>query len=142
MTSKVTVFALVNHRKTDEALERGEDDIPHKSIITSKGWEMLVRWEGGTTSWVPLKDIKMADPLMTAEYAVTSNLQEELAFSLWVSHTLQTRKRAISRLKASKVSMGNIKFEIKIPTTEETKELDRVNGNDYRKKAEKELIKV
>ena len=142
------IQGIIDHRRNDNAVKledlKDQPDQNRRRVITTKGWDMLVEWEGGTTSWIPLKDLKAADPLQTAEYAMVNNLDKEPAFSWWVKNTLRTRDRAISRLKASKASKGNIKFGIRVPSTiAEAEELDRINGNDYWKKAiEKELNKV
>ncbi|KAI2494420.1 Reverse transcriptase (RNA-dependent DNA polymerase) [Fragilaria crotonensis] len=44
------------------------------------GWEFLVRWKDGTTTWVAKKDMKVAYPVQAAKYAVQSSLAEEPAF--------------------------------------------------------------
>ena len=142
------IQGIIDHRCTDEAIKckdiQGEEGQPTKKLITTKGWEMLVEWEGGSSSWLPLRDIKSADPLMVAEYAVAHKLDKQPAFAWWVKTTLRTRDRAISRLKASKASRGNVKFGIQVPSTiEEAEALDRLNGNNHWAKAiEKELGKV
>ena len=40
-------------------------------MITTKGWDMLVRWKDGSQSWIPLKDVKESNPLETADYAIS-----------------------------------------------------------------------
>jgi hypothetical protein len=34
------------------------------------GWELLVMWKDQSMSWVPLKDLKVSNPVELAEYAV------------------------------------------------------------------------
>mmetsp|Transcript_16812 Transcript_16812/g.23805 ORF Transcript_16812/g.23805 Transcript_16812/m.23805 type:complete len:84 (+) Transcript_16812:3238-3489(+) len=60
------IVGIIDHRSTDEAVsledvKTKEGLPPRKNIITTKGWDLLVEWEGGATSWVPLKDIKAAN---------------------------------------------------------------------------------
>ena len=38
--------------------------------VTTKGWDLLVTWEDGSTTWVPLKDLRESNPVEVAEYAV------------------------------------------------------------------------
>ena len=37
---------------------------------TTKGWEILVKWKDGSTTWLELKDMKEAYSVQLAEYAV------------------------------------------------------------------------
>ena len=36
---------------------------------TTAGWKLKVQWKDGSSSWVPLKDLKESFPVETAEYA-------------------------------------------------------------------------
>jgi hypothetical protein len=36
---------------------------------TTKGWEILIQWKDGSTTWVSMKDIKDSYPVQLAEYA-------------------------------------------------------------------------
>jgi hypothetical protein len=58
---------------------------------TTKGWELCVEWKDGSTSWVPLKDLKTSNPLQVAEYAVAYNIANEPAFIWWIYDTLKCR---------------------------------------------------
>ena len=60
--------------------------------MTTKGWHLLVEWKGGGTGWIPLKDMKEAYPVETAEYAVANKIAEQPAFAWWVRHALRTRE--------------------------------------------------
>ena len=55
---------------------------------TTKGWELLVSWKDGSSSWVKLKDLKNSNPVEVAEYAVANRIQEEPAFAWWVKSVL------------------------------------------------------
>lgn len=96
---------------------------------TTKGWEILVQWKDGSTTWVSLKDMKNAYPVQMAEYAVQARVSREPAFAWWVRHVLQKRNRIIAKTK-SKYWVRTHKFGIKIPkTVEEAKRFDQENGN-------------
>ena len=42
---------------------------------------MLVRWNNGAQSWIPLKDVKEHNPLETEEYAMAQVINSEPDFS-------------------------------------------------------------
>ena len=98
---------------------------------TTIGWELLVRWKDGSTTWVALKDLKELYPVQLAEYAVQSRLAEEPAFAWWVPYTLKKRNRIIGKIK-SKYWVRTHKFGIKIPkTVAEARAIDAENGNTF-----------
>jgi hypothetical protein len=87
---------ITDHRKTDKAisLEDGFTVNKHgvkRPKITTAGWELEVEWKDGSSSWIPLKDLKESNPLEAAEYACASRIENEPAFKWWVRHTLHKR---------------------------------------------------
>ena len=54
----------------------------------------------GSTSWVPLKDLKESNPVETAEYAVANFIHEEPAFAWWVKDVLRKRDRILAKVKS------------------------------------------
>ena len=68
--------------------------------VTTQCWELEVEWRDGTTSWVPLKDLKDSNPVPLAEYAVANKISEEPAFAWWVRLTLKRRDRIIKKVKS------------------------------------------
>jgi hypothetical protein len=130
---------ILGHRSTDEAITKECGYINTKSgrkpIITTKGWEIYVRWKDQSTSWVNLRDLKESNPVELAEYAVALDLQSEPAFKWWVPYTLRKREAIIAKVN-SRFKKKNVKFGIEVPNTfEEALALDRRNGNDYWEKA-------
>lgn len=142
------ISGIVGHRKDESALTSDQSTIEvdgrKKRIATTKGWDMLVRWTDGSQSWIPLKDVKESNPLETAEYAFSREIDKEPAFVWWVKHVQRTKSRIINRVRASKQVKHRIKFGIKVPNTvEEALSLDADNHNDlWRKAIDKELDKV
>ena len=67
---------------------------------TTKGWELLVRWKDGTTSWVPLKDMKERYPVQTCEYSILVRIHEEPAFAWWTPYVIKKRNRIIAKVKS------------------------------------------
>ena len=62
---------------------------------TTAGWEVLCEWNDGTTTWLPLKEIKAGNPIELAEYTVANGIAEEPAFKWWFDFTLRKRNRII-----------------------------------------------
>jgi hypothetical protein len=95
---------IVDHRQTSVPLE---SDVTHVKIRgrqhpirTTKGWELCVLWKNGDTSWEQLKDMKEANPIETAEYAVAKGISNAPAFNWWALHTLKKRDVIISAVRA------------------------------------------
>ena len=96
---------------------------------TTKGWEMLIQWKDGSTTWVALKDIKEAYPVQAAEYAVENRISLEPAFAYWAPYVLKKRNRIIAKVK-SKYWVRTHKYGIEIPkNAEQAKIIDQKNGN-------------
>ena len=131
---------IVDHRSTSDALDRVDGWITlengvRKRRITTKGWKLKVEWTDGTASWIPLADLKEANPIETAEYAVSRGLHEEPAFAWWVQKTLKKRNKIIKKVK-HRMAKKNLKYGVVVPSTvEEALELDKANGNDLWSKA-------
>ena len=53
---------------------------------TTRGHELKCAWKDGTSTWIPLKDLKESYPIETAEFAVAMDLVESPAFKWWVSY--------------------------------------------------------
>lgn len=124
---------IVGHRSNSNAIKKedGYYDTPsgtRRRVITTKGWQLQVKWETGETSWIALKDIKESNPVQVAEYAVQNNLQSEPAFAWWVKAAL--RRRDIQISAASRRVRKQTKFGIEVPKDyAEAVELDRANQN-------------
>jgi hypothetical protein len=140
---------IIDHKKDNSAvtienmyLPSGDGSNP-KLRRTTIGWKLCVQWKDGTTSWIPLKELKESNPVETAEYAVANKLDQEPAFVWWIKDVLKKRDRIIKAVK-SRYLRRTHKFGIEIPkTVREALELDKTNGNDYWRKAiEKEMKNV
>jgi hypothetical protein len=58
---------IIDHRKNGRAVEADDAFITsHHGVKrrseTTVGWELLVQWRDGSTSWLPLKDLKNSFP--------------------------------------------------------------------------------
>jgi len=125
---------IVQTRTTGEEIPPSEAFFTTKSGIkrrkcTTKGWECLIQWKDGTTTWSKLKDVKDSYPIELAEYAVANQLSHYPVFAWWVPYVLKKRDRIVSKIK-SKYWIRTHKYGIKIPkTVKEAIQLDKENGN-------------
>jgi hypothetical protein len=110
---------------------------------TTKGWKLLVAWKGGSSSWIPLKDLKESHPVQVAEYALANKILEEPAFNWWARHVLRKRDRIIRKVK-SRYWERTHKYGILLPkTVAEALRLDRESGTDFWQRAiEKEMRNI
>lgn len=127
---------IIDHRSDASAIKiadgftlgKNGNRIPKKM---TKGWRFLCEWKDGTTTWVPLVDLKDSNPVDVAEYVIAHQLQEEPAFKWWVSHVIHKRNRIISKLKA-RLRRVTHKFGIRLPRTiTEALEIDKETGTDF-----------
>jgi hypothetical protein len=74
--------------KVDNFIENRHGQRRHK--LTTRGWNLLVSWKDGSTSWIPLKALKESNPIeMANNLAVANKISEEPA--LWVQDVLRCR---------------------------------------------------
>ena len=68
---------IIDHDKHDKALKDEDAFYPTKSgprpKCTTRGWKLLVEWNDGTNSWVPLRDLVDSYPVELTDYAATNN---------------------------------------------------------------------
>lgn len=125
---------IEDHRKLDDAIPIEKGTFTTKSgrqrkVLTTKGWELYVRWKDGSGDWVSLKDLKDSYPIPLADYAIANNLEDEPAFTWWVPYTLRKRKSIIAKVK-SKYWQRTHKYGVRIPkNVAEARAIDEANGN-------------
>jgi hypothetical protein len=125
---------IIDHRTDGSELNQQDAFITTRSGTkrrreTTKGYEILVQWKDGSTTWVALKDMKNSYPVQLAEYSIQRRIAGEPAFAWWVKHVLSKRNRIIGKLKA-KYWVRTHKFGVKIPkSVEEAKRIDDENGD-------------
>ena len=87
---------ITDHKKDGSALSKD-------AKLTTRGWKLLVSWKDGSTDWIPLNDLKEANPVEVVEYAVANRIAEEPAFDWWVRDVLRRRDRVlIKKVKSTK----------------------------------------
>ena len=127
---------IVNHRRTKAALDKADqyrilDNGRRIKKKTTAGWDLEIEWKDGSTSWVPLKELKETNAVELAQYAQDNRIIDEPAFDWWAPYALKKMKRLIKLSKSRQVRKG-YKFGIRIPTTvAEALALDKENGNTF-----------
>jgi Reverse transcriptase (RNA-dependent DNA polymerase) len=136
---------IIDHKSDGSAITKDDGyettrDGVKRPRRTTKGWKLLVSWKDGTSSWVPLKDLKEAYPVQVAEYAIANKILEEPAFAWWARHILKKRDRIIRKVK-SRYWARTHKYGILLPkSVGEALRIDRETGTDLWKRAiEKEM---
>jgi hypothetical protein len=139
---------IIDHRSDGRAVKKDDgflkskcgNSVPRKTTI---GWNLLIEWKDGTTSWLALKDIKDTYSVQVAEYAVNNKIAEEPAFNWWVRPVLKKRDRIIMKVKKA-YQRRTHKFGIRVPmSVEEALRFDEESGTTFWKDAiEKEMKNV
>lgn len=139
------LYEIVGHRKNAQAVPKSQGFIEtptgsRKRVVTTKGWDMKVKWETGEISYVPLKIVKESNAAEVAEYAIRTEIHDEPAFAWWVRTALKQRDAMID--KVCRRIRKRSKFGIEIPNNfEEAVALDRKNGNTLWQDAVKKEMK-
>jgi len=131
---------IIDHEQTSAALKPDDAYYIHRNGTrlpkrTTKGWKLLVEWKDGTSTWVPLKDLKDSNPVEAAEYAVNNKISKEPAFAWWVPFVIRKRDRIIGKVK-SKYWKRTHKYGIELPkSVDEAYRIDERTGTDFWAKA-------
>lgn len=132
------IFQEIVDVRRDEnlAIPRGNNGFTYvsgrkKPVITTKGWEFLIKWKDNSTTWVPLSTVKESFPVQCAEFVTARQLQEEPAFKWWVPHTFRKRESILAYTKSYRHHRkGRMKYGVLIPSTvQQAIEYDTANGN-------------
>ncbi len=126
---------IINHRKASNAVDKSDQyrikNGKSEKKKTTAGWQLECQWKDGTTSWIPLKELKETNPVEVALYAVDNKIDDEPAFDWWVRHILKKQTRLIKKTKRKFIRLG-YKFGIRVPTTvEEALRIDEETGTKF-----------
>jgi hypothetical protein len=93
------------------------------------GWKLCVKWKDGTTSWEQLADLKESYPIKVAEFAVSRDIHDKVAFAWWVPYVLAKRNRIISAVNR-RYQKCTHKYGIEVPKSfDDCVRIDQENGN-------------
>jgi hypothetical protein len=139
---------IIDHRKDGNELTEGEAKITNSSgvsrnIETTKGWECLISWQDGSTTWSKMKDIKDSYPVQLAEYAVENRIETEPAFKWWVGHVLKKRDRIVKKVKTNYWTKTH-KYGFEVPKSySDCVRIDKDNKNSaWQDAVKKEMVTV
>ena len=92
---------------------------------------------------LPTLEIRSANPVEVAEYAVTAQIDDEPAFKWWVPSVLRRRNKIISKVQG-KYWRTSHNYGIRLPhSIKEALDIDKETGTDLWSKAiEKEMARV
>lgn len=111
----------------DHRVDGTQSDI--QGSLTTRGHELQCQWKDGTTTWIPLKDMKESYPIETSEFAVHMDLVDSPAFKWWVPFTLKKRDQIISKVQHRLVKKS-FKYGHSVPNNvKEAYALDVQNKN-------------
>ena len=103
---------IVDHQKDGHALTKENAYFIRNGRRTPKllttGWQLQVLWHDGSTSWVPLKDMKVSNPVEVAEYAVVNQIADELAFMWWAREVLRRCAKIVQSLVCEHITLGPV----------------------------------
>ncbi len=125
---------MMDHHTNNKAVPKGDGYFvtaqgTRRRKRTTKGWELLTCWKGGSSNWIALKDIKQSYPVEVAEYAINNKIENLPAFAWWVPYVVKHRNRILGKVK-SKYWLRTHKYGIKIPkSVEQACFIDKKNGN-------------
>jgi hypothetical protein len=121
---------IIGHER-DRTVVSSSDLSDGKPCFTTKGWKLQVAWKDGTSSLVPLREMKDSYPLQTDEYAVANSLAKEPAFKWWIPHVLRKCDRMIEKLGKKKYWRRTHKYGIELPkSVAEALGIDRRTWDD------------
>ena len=100
--------------------------VPEKK---TRRWDLLVEWKEGSSSWIPLKDLKASNLVELAEYAAGNRLDVEPVFKWWARDMIRRCNRIIAKIKA-KYWRTTHNFGIRVPKPiDEALSIDKENRN-------------
>jgi hypothetical protein len=92
---------------------------------------MCVRLNDGSTMWVPLSDLKEAQPIKTAEYARGMGLEDHPVFYWCISRTPRRARRILKAMR-KRYFRTNQKYGIELPhTVERALHIDKETGTTF-----------
>ena len=124
---------IIEHKFDGNLLPKDDMTIPGTNRLrrTTKGCKLLVSWKDGTSSWLPLSDMKESYPVEVAEYAVNNKITSESCFAWWVPYVIKKRDRIIKKVKA-RILKRTHKFGIEIPrSVKHALEIDEKTGTTF-----------
>ena len=87
---------IIDARKSRMKDRNKFDMSPHITKVkhnSTAGWDILIEWKNGFTTWNSLKDVKDSFPIQKVEYELLYGLSKEPGFKWWVPDVIRRRER-------------------------------------------------
>jgi hypothetical protein len=102
----------------------------HK-LRTTKGYQVCVRWKGGSTSWEQLKNLKETCPTQVTDFTISQKIEDLSDFRWWVPQIIKRCECIISAI-ITRFKKKTHKYGIQVPQSiEEAYAIDKETGTDY-----------
>ena len=126
---------------TDHRVDGTQSEL--QGSYTTRGNELKCTWKDGTSTWVPLKDVKESYPIEATEFAISAALQEQPAYKWWVNHVIRKRDQIVAKVQHRMVKR-TYKYGHEVPTSvKEAYLIDQRNHNNrWRDAIAKEMRNV
>ena len=88
--STTLMEAIVDHQRDEAKVLQHQDKYVQTKNgrchlrKTTEGWELLIKWNDKSESWIKLADMKESHPVEVAGYARARGIDKEPAFKWWV----------------------------------------------------------
>jgi hypothetical protein len=131
---------IINHHQDKTAIRMADKWVQGQANRscrpTTKGWTLQVCWKDEMTSWEPLRNLKCANPIELAEYAIRNKLELESAFAWWVPYTIKHCDTIIGALRTAAYTKKAQKFGLEISNgIKQALEKDKETKMDFWQKA-------
>ena len=78
--------SIVDHRVDGTEIKRDDGFIishngGKRRKMTTRGWEILLQWKDGSTTWESMKDVHSEYPVQLADYAQQRGITDQPAFA-------------------------------------------------------------
>ena len=92
--------AIIDHRVDGSEIQQKDATIisangGRRRQRSTKGWEILLQWKDGSSSWEAMKDVKEAYPVQLAEYALLHKISDKPAFAWWTPYVIKKQTQII-----------------------------------------------
>jgi hypothetical protein len=125
---------IINHRKNSKAIDKAyQYSVMHGKQAkkrTTAGWQFEVEWKDGTTSWLPLKELKETNPVKVSNYAIANSIDSKPNLNWWTKDLLHKQKRLI-KLSQKRAIQTGYELGLRLPfTVMEALEMDQESNNN------------
>ena len=88
---------ILDYWKKASAIEPKDGQCRRK--VTTAGWELKIGYHDSSIAWVPLKTLKVMNPVEFTKCAVANKIDEKVAFAWWVPQVMQKCDQIIKKVK-------------------------------------------